>query len=83
MEKTFTLFPSRDKEYGLAMFANELTGEIHFADLKLEAISEGARNVLLPAFYADLDAEYWLTERAGFYLGATYQKSCALLRMPW
>ena len=43
MEKTFTLFPSRDKEYGLAMFANELTGEIHFADLKLEAISEGAR----------------------------------------
>jgi hypothetical protein len=33
------------------------------------------RNVLLPAFYADLDAEYWLTERAGFYLGATYQKS--------
>ena len=33
------------------------------------------RNVLLPAFYADLDAEYWLTERAGFYLGATYQRS--------
>lgn len=32
-------------------------------------------NVLLPAFYADLDAEYWLTERAGFYIGATYQKS--------
>jgi hypothetical protein len=36
---------------------------------------EDHRNVLLPAFYADLDAEYWLTERAGFYIGATYQKS--------
>jgi hypothetical protein len=33
------------------------------------------RNTLLPAFYADLDAEYWLTERAGFYLGTTYQRS--------
>ncbi|MCX7044628.1 MAG: hypothetical protein NTX50_03945 [Candidatus Sumerlaeota bacterium] len=43
MEKTFTLFPSRDKEYGLAMFAGDLTGEMHFADLKLEAVSAGAR----------------------------------------
>ena len=42
-EKTFTLFPSRDKEYGLAMFAVNLSGEIHFADLTLEAISAGAR----------------------------------------
>jgi hypothetical protein len=30
--------------------------------------------VLLPAWYADLDAEYWLTERAGLYLGASYQR---------
>lgn len=43
MEKTFTLFPSKNKEYGLAMFASDLAGEIHFADVKLEAISEGAR----------------------------------------
>ncbi|MCX7009133.1 MAG: hypothetical protein NTY53_18115 [Kiritimatiellaeota bacterium] len=42
-EKTFKLFASRDKEYGLAMFALDLTGEIAFADLKLEAVSEGAR----------------------------------------
>jgi hypothetical protein len=42
-EKTFKLFPSRDKEYGLALFAIDLTGEIAFADLKLEAVSEGAR----------------------------------------
>jgi len=33
------------------------------------------RNLVLPAFYADLDAEYWLTERSGFYVGATYQRS--------
>jgi hypothetical protein len=32
-------------------------------------------SVLLPAFYADVDAEFWLTDRAGLYLGATYQKS--------
>jgi hypothetical protein len=42
-EKTFKLFPSRDKEYGVAMFAKDLTGEISFADLKLEAINPGAR----------------------------------------
>lgn len=43
LEKTFKLFPSKGKEYGVAMFAIDLTGEIHFADLKLEAVSEGAR----------------------------------------
>ena len=42
-EKTFTLFPSRDKEYGVAMFAIDLSGELCFADVKLEAVSEGAR----------------------------------------
>lgn len=42
-EQTFTLFPSRDKEYGVAMFAIDLTGELCFADLKLEAISAEAR----------------------------------------
>lgn len=43
LEKTFALFESKGKEYGIAMFAVDPTGEIHFADLKLEAISEGAR----------------------------------------
>ena len=38
-------------------------------------VDEKTRQVLLPAFYADADAEYWLTERSGLYLGATYQKS--------
>jgi hypothetical protein len=42
-EKTFTLIPSDNQQYGLAMFAVNPTGEIHFADLKLEAISERAR----------------------------------------
>jgi hypothetical protein len=42
-EKTFKLFPSRDKEYGVAMFAVAPTGAIYFADLKLEAVSAGAR----------------------------------------
>jgi hypothetical protein len=43
MEKTFTLFPSKNKEYGLSMYARNLTGEIHFSDLRLEALSEGAQ----------------------------------------
>ena len=38
-------------------------------------VGEKTRSVLLPAFYADADAEYWLTERSGLYLGATYQRS--------
>ncbi len=42
-EKSFALMPSKNSEYGVAMFAVELTGEIHFADLKLEAASEAAR----------------------------------------
>jgi len=42
-EKTFKLFSSKNNEYGLAMFAVDLTGEISFANVKLEAISEDAR----------------------------------------
>lgn len=42
-EKTFTLMPSKNNEYGVAMYATNLTGEIQFADVKLEAVSEGAR----------------------------------------
>lgn len=42
-EKTFKLIPSKNNEYGLAMFAVNPTGEIDFADVRLEAVSEGAR----------------------------------------
>ena len=42
-ERTFTLMPSKNNEYGLAMFATSLKGEIHFADVRLEAVSEAAR----------------------------------------
>ncbi|MBN2291429.1 MAG: carbohydrate binding domain-containing protein [Pirellulales bacterium] len=42
-QKTFTLFPSKTKDYGLAMYANDLSGEIHFADIKLVALGEKAR----------------------------------------
>ena len=42
LEKTFTLFPSQNKEYGIAFFATGLSGEIAIADVKLEAISEEA-----------------------------------------
>jgi hypothetical protein len=33
------------------------------------------RSLLLPAYYANANAEYWMTERTGFYLGAMFQKS--------
>ena len=42
LERTFTLFPSQDREYGVAFFAVDLTGEIAVADVKLEAVSEDA-----------------------------------------
>jgi len=41
----------------------------------VETKEQSARSKLLPCFYADADAEYWLTERTGVYLGTTYQKS--------
>lgn len=42
LEKTLTLFPSQNKEYGIAFFAIGMTGEIAITDVKLEAISEEA-----------------------------------------
>jgi len=42
-EKTFKLMSSKNNEYGLAMFACDPTGEIHFAEVKLEAVSQRAR----------------------------------------
>ena len=42
-EQTFTLMPSRSNEYGLALYATNLAGEIHIADVKLEAVSQRAR----------------------------------------
>jgi hypothetical protein len=36
---------------------------------------EQSRFVMLPLYYANADAEYWLTERSGFYLGVNGQKS--------
>jgi len=51
-----------------ALDLTDVTSELHVTD-------ESSRNVLMPAYFADADAEYWLTERTGLYLGATYQTS--------
>jgi len=37
-------------------------------------VSDGY-STLLPAYFADADVEYWLTERTGFYAGAVFQAS--------
>ncbi len=42
VEQEFALQPSKDDVYGLAIFAIKYVGEIQFAQVKLEAISEGA-----------------------------------------
>ncbi len=42
---------------------------------ELTTSGEQSRFVMLPLYYANADAEYWLTERAGFYLGVNGQKS--------
>jgi len=41
----------------------------------IETQELSSRSAWMPIFYADADAEYWLTERTGFYLGATAQKA--------
>lgn len=42
-EKTFPMMASENREYGLAVYAVDLAGELEVADLKLEAVSEKAR----------------------------------------
>ena len=42
MEQTFELQESKDDVYGVAIFAIDYVGEIQFAQVKLEAISEAA-----------------------------------------
>ena len=39
----FTLFPSDNNEYGVACFAQDLSGELAVADVRLEALSAEAR----------------------------------------
>jgi hypothetical protein len=41
----------------------------------IETTDSQSRFVMLPLYYANADAEYWLTERSGFYLGVNGQKS--------
>ena len=42
---------------------------------QLTETDQSTHSVARPAYYGNADAEYWLTERSGFYLGATFQKS--------
>ncbi|MHB8898271.1 MAG: carbohydrate binding domain-containing protein [Thermoguttaceae bacterium] len=42
-EKTFTLMESKGREYGVALYAGDMTGRLHITDVRLEAVSEGAR----------------------------------------
>jgi hypothetical protein len=49
--------------------------ELTDVSTELTAGAESNRSVLLPAYYADANAEYWMTERSGLFLGASFQKS--------
>ena len=42
LENTFQAASSKDESYGAALFAQNFKGEIHFAKVKLEAVSAGA-----------------------------------------
>ena len=42
LEREFTLMPSNNNTYFIALFASRFTGTLDIAELKLEAISEGA-----------------------------------------
>jgi hypothetical protein len=54
--------------------ANEVI-EVDNVSAPLADVETKTHSVLLPAWYADLGGEYWLTERTGFYVDATYQGS--------
>jgi hypothetical protein len=41
----------------------------------LADVETKTHSVVLPGWYADAGAEYWLTERTGFFFDATYQGS--------
>lgn len=41
----------------------------------IQTVEEKRHGIFLPCYYAGADAEYWLTERTGFFLGANYQAS--------
>jgi len=43
-EKTFTAFDSKDKKYGVAIYAKNVQGKIQFADIKLEALTKKGIN---------------------------------------
>jgi predicted porin len=49
--------------------------EVDNVSAPLADVETKTHSVLLPAWYADLGGEYWLTERTGFYVDATYQGS--------
>jgi hypothetical protein len=42
---------------------------------EITSTAESTRSTLLPGYYADANIEFWLTERAGIYVGAVYQKA--------
>lgn len=42
---------------------------------EISSTVESTYSKLLPGYYADASMEYWLTERAGFYVGAIFQSS--------
>jgi hypothetical protein len=64
----------------LIVASNYTANEVILVDnvnAPLADVETKTHTVLLPGWYADAGAEYWLTERAGFYLDATYQRSQA------
>lgn len=44
------------------------------APVKYTARESNASHKIIPGYYAQLNAEYWVTERTGFYLGIDYQQ---------
>jgi hypothetical protein len=63
----------------LIVASNYTANEVILVDnvnaIPLADVESKTHTVLLPGWYADAGAEYWLTERAGLYLDATLQRS--------
>jgi hypothetical protein len=60
---------------GINFIVQETLVDLVDVTSSVDTVEQKQHGIFLPAYYADADAEYWLTERTGFFLGANYQKS--------
>lgn len=68
---------------GTVFRANEQVVDfVNGKDLGLHISEENNTHKFIPGYYGNINFEYWITERTGFYLGANYQKMGSYTQIP-